>query len=348
MRHRRAELGTVIFEVGGRCNLSCSYCYNAWKGGGGSEPAAVDHRQAMRTLRRLFRDAKLEHLGFSGGEPLLAERLPELVLHCRLRGVAVSVISNGKAGTAADLRRLITLGVAHFVLPLHADSAAPHDAMTGRPGSWDRSLASIRTVREAGGSVVASMILSRLNADRVPQTLRLVKALGLRRAMLNRFNLGGRGLAEAGRLQPSAAQLAEAFEMAHRLAGELDLGISSNIATPYCLLDPARFPRLSFARCSPDPRRRPLALEPDGTLRFCNHSPMPLGNIFRTRLADILRSSRVEEWSRVPEDCRGCAAFIACQGGCRAAAEQAGSGLASPDPVLDRLGLATVVQSSRS
>ncbi len=342
------KLGMVVFETGGRCNLACRYCYNAWKGGGGSELPDPGYSESMRTLKRLFRQARVEHVGLSGGEPMLADRLPELALFCRLKGASVSVVSNGNAGSEQDYRRLLDLGLDHFVLPLHAAEAGPHDAMTGTPGSWRHSLDSIELLTRMGGRVVGSLILSRLNADHVTETLRLMKELGLGRAMLNRFNLGGAGLAEATALLPAAGQLRTAFAEANAALETLDLVVSSNIATPHCLLDPADYPRISFARCSADPARRPIALEPSGNLRFCNHSPVSLGNIFAEPLDEILGSARVGDWGRMPEACGNCLILLDCQGGCRAASEQAGLGLSSPDPMLAELGLEPSPQRIRS
>jgi radical SAM protein with 4Fe4S-binding SPASM domain len=345
---RRVKLGMVVFETGGRCNLACRYCYNTWKGGGGSELPPADYVASRRTLRRLFRQAKVEHIGLSGGEPMLAERLPELALYCRMKGVAVSVVSNGNAGAPEDFRRLLELGVAHFVLPLHSGTAEAHDAMTGRPGSWRRSCETIAMLREMGGTVVGSVILSRLNFQQVTGALRLLQNLGLSRVMLNRFNLGGSGLAEATALLPEAEELRLAFTEANELVGELGLTLSSNIATPHCLLDPADYPRIAFARCSADPARRPLALEPGGNLRFCNHSPVVFGNIFKESLESILAPERIAGWELMPSACGDCAVGADCLGGCRAAAEQVGESLTSPDPVLAELGLEPDPQRIRS
>ena len=333
---------TVMYEATRRCNLACRYCYNDWNGGrdtGGHRRRGTpedSYSENLRTLKQLFGSAAVRHVGFTGGEPFLAERLAELVLFCRLHGAAVSIVSNGNCADQAAYRQMIELGVNQFTIPLHAAEPEIHDRMTGCTGSWYGSVRSIRQIVEMGGRVVASVVITSENHDQVAATLTLCKKLGIKRAMINRFNIGGRGIREAGVLSAAPQQLREAFAAAEAVGPRLGLRLSSNVAIPHCLVEPRDYPHIPFVNCSGDLADRPWTLEPGGDLRACNHSPVVVGNIFAMPMAQILDTAAVRSWqTTAPDACRDCDKYSRCLGGCRAAAEQVGMSLGSVDPILD-------------
>ncbi|MFO7652995.1 MAG: radical SAM protein [Candidatus Krumholzibacteriia bacterium] len=335
------RLRNVLFEVTARCNLACRHCYVPWEAPqarmnrGRPGRARDEFERADRTLARLHRIARVDGVTMTGGEPLAQERLEELVLRSRLAGSRVNIISNGTLGTPERWRGLARLGVALFELPLHAADAAVHDRLSGRRGAWEATAASIRTLRALAADVVGVVVLTRDTAPSLADTLALHAALGVRQVMLNRFNPGGRGLRHLDELTPAAEDLCAAFATADRLARPLGLNITSNVALPHCLVDPHEYLRVRFTSCSADLDRRPLALDLDGDLRFCNHSPVVFANIHRDPPATLLDSAYLRAWrDTVPAACAGCERFARCFGGCRATCEQMGGTLADADPML--------------
>ncbi|MBI5543845.1 MAG: radical SAM protein [Deltaproteobacteria bacterium] len=310
------RLGSVILEVTPRCNLDCRDCYNVWKRPEAPQAPAPGFAGTLRTLKRLFQQAEVGHVSMSGGEPLLVERLPELVLFCRLQGASVNVITNGNSGSREQYRTLVELGVSLFELPVHSHEPGPHEAMTGKVGSWTRSVESVRTLHELGGNVVAALVLTALNASSVAQTLEMIRELGVKRVMLNRFNVGGRGIEESEALQPSREQMTRAFADANAAACRLGLRVTSNVCTPHCVLDPLQYRNITFPSCGTDVATRPLALEAGGNLRFCNHSPTVLGSIHEGGLEPLLQGATwLSGGRRFPRDAaparRGSAAGVA-------------------------------------
>jgi MoaA/NifB/PqqE/SkfB family radical SAM enzyme len=203
----------IVFEVTPRCNLACRYCYAPWNAPAPqlAAPMTLGFARAERTLRRLFAVAEPQNVSFTGGEPLLAERLPELVLLCRLEGAAVNIISNGTLGEPRDYAALVDLGVSFFELPFLSAASEVHDALTGTPGSWRRVLRSLDQLQALGARVVPVVILTRENCAGLADTVSLLASRGLRRVMINRFNPGGRGLTELTELLPRLEQLRAAF-----------------------------------------------------------------------------------------------------------------------------------------
>lgn len=330
----KPSLPHLLFEVTAACNLRCRFCYNVHKRPGAEAPPAGGYSTAKRTLKRTFSQAKVQTVTFTGGEPLLAERILELVLWCRLRGAGVQVISNGNVADRETWKSLVDLGVGLFEIPQHAAGPGPHDALTGVEGSWDKARGSIERLVGLGADVVGVVVLTRENHLQVTETLAHLSRLGVRRVMLNRFNVGGAGIAHRAELELSGPELRAAFTAADQASQQLGVAVSSSVCTPMCVLDPRDFPRIPFGFCSPDAKRRPLTLDVAGDLRFCNHSPTVAGNVHQTPLADLLRSPLLTRWAKPPPYCKDCPDWIPCRGGCRAASEQLGLGLEREDPLV--------------
>jgi radical SAM protein with 4Fe4S-binding SPASM domain len=329
------ELPFVVFEITSKCNLDCRYCYNIWKRPGVNHEPYNSYRQAKKTLKKLFSVAEVGQVAMSGGEPFLSERFAEIVLFCRMKKKSVAIITNGNAAGAGDYKQMFDLGVTLFELPMHSFDAEVHDRMTRVPGSWAKSLGSIREVLELGGSPVAVIVITRANHMQVGRTLEFLHETGVRRVMLNRFNIGGRGIEEKDSMLVGPVELRAAFRAADETAGRLPLSITSNVCTPFCVLNPKDYKRIRVASCSASAINMPLTLDVYGNLRLCNHSPVVVGNIFEDRLEALLDGEYSRGWKKtVPEFCDGCKVYSTCYGGCRAASEQLGQGLDTVDPLV--------------
>jgi radical SAM protein with 4Fe4S-binding SPASM domain len=332
---KKFPLRSVVVELTSACNLDCLYCYNVHKMQGGPLPVAGGYKASLKVLKKLFDVADISSVTMSGGEPLLSERFLEVVLYCRMKHMAVSVITNGTKGSADDYRHLVSMGVSLFELPIHSEDAAVHDAMVKMPGAQRKVLQSVETLLLLGATVVPVIVITKLNADSIGRTIEFVHSLGLRRIMLNRFNLGGSGIAHEKMLRLSIDELRHVFAEADRTVRKLKLAATSNVCTPKCALNPDDYRSIRFAYCDTDATVRPLTLNPSGDLRICNHSPIVMGNIFNEPLAEMLTGNYARSWATSrPVVCAACTDWSQCLGGCRAASEQLGLGLSEVDPLL--------------
>ena len=302
------KLPHIIFEITSVCNLKCRYCYNIWKipGSNGFEQFN-SYKQAKKTLKKLFKIADVNSVTFTGGEPFLAERFNELVLYTRLKNKSVTIITNGNKAIDEDYKQMVDLGVSLFELPLHSPTAKEHDFMTDIVGSWQKSVNSIKELLELKAYVVAVVVITKANYHLIDKTLLFIKNLGINRIMLNRFNIGGQGIAEKENLWLSHKEINEAYKSASNAGREHGLVLSSNVCTPVCVLNPTDFQGIGFTSCSADVTKRPLTIDIHGDLRFCNHSPTVLGNLFNDKLENMLTSKEAQLWNEVtPDFCTDC------------------------------------------
>ena len=325
----------LVFELTGACNQCCRFCYNHWRDGI-TPIAPPDPSAARKTLKKLLSQASVGNLSFSGGEPMLLSNVHDLVLHARFKGCQVNVLSNGTLLTGDALGNFLSLGVSTIQIPLLSADASVHDYLTGLPGSWEKAADALRrTGREGIGAAV--LVITKVNAPGVWETLRLIRDCGIKTVMVNRFNIGGNGIRNIRELVPDRKGLQDAFATVEAFAAaNPHMRFVSGVCTPLCYLDTAPFPHIRFTRCSTDLTGRPVTVNYNGDVRFCNHSPRVLGNIYARPIGDILTDPEINGWyTRVPEECGKCPLLQRCGGGCRAASEQVHGTFSALDPILD-------------
>ena len=328
----------VVFELTDACNQKCKFCYNYWKGAGCvMDIPGPDFRLARRTLRRLLRQANIGSISLSGGEPMLTPRIHELTLKARFAGSNVNLLSNGTLIKDMDIEIMNQIGVGTIQIPILAAEPSLHDYTTGLEGSWQKAVDNARKISATKpGWLLPVLIVSKLNAHCVGDILCFYHSeFGATRAMVNRFNIGGLGKLNASELTLTTAELKDAFERVNKVAGELGMTIQSGVCTPMCVLNPDNYPNIIFSHCSTDLSNRPLTVNYKGDVRFCNHSPRVLGNIYDKTIGEIVSNCQVDGYfDRIPTPCNTCKLWARCRGGCRAASEQLYGTFDKVDPIL--------------
>ena len=332
----RPRIDNIVYELTQACNQCCRFCYNYWRDGSTPLPPP-DPRLARKTLRRLLSQASVGTLSFSGGEPTLLKNIHDLALMARFKGSQVNILTNGGLLTDDAVANFASIGVGAIQIPLLSADPAVHEYLTGLKGSWEKAVNAIERVVGAfpKGSFVV-LVITKVNAPGLPETLELIGRLGVKGVMVNRFNLGGMGLKHTEELTLDGETMRRAFADIEAFAARHpEIRFVSGVCTPMCLLDPAPYPHIQFTWCTTDFSRRPVAVDYKGEVRFCNHSPYVIGNIYDRSIGEILTDpAALERYAATPDRCRDCALLPKCNGGCRAASEQVYGRFDAVDPVL--------------
>ena len=330
------RIDNIVFELTQACNQCCRFCYNYWRDGRTPLPAP-DPSRARKTLRELLSQAAVGTISFSGGEPLLLRNVHDLALTARFRGTRVNVLTNGTLLTPDALENFMSLGIGAIQIPVLSYRPEVHEHLTGLKGSWQKAVDALTRVAERMPTgAFAVLVISKVNAPDVTGTLELLYQKGIRSVMVNRFNMGGMGLLHTQELVLDAPTLKKAFADVEAFAVvHPDMHFVSGVCTPLCFLDTLPYPHIRFTACSTDFTRRPVTVNYRGDVRFCNHSPYVLGNIYERPIGDILTDpENVARYSVLPEQCSRCELLQRCGGGCRAASEQVYGRFDAMDPVL--------------
>ncbi|MBN1955869.1 MAG: radical SAM protein [Anaerolineae bacterium] len=331
----RPRLQTLIFEVTQRCNHACWHCYNVWHPAGDYPEGELPTVDTLALLNKALDEADCRHVTLTGGEPLLRADLPQILDLLHERGVATTIISNGRLLEEATVVDLLARGVGLFELPLLSSKREVHDYLSGAPGAFDAVLAGMARLRYHHGRFVAVFVATRVNLPTLYDTIKLAFAFGARGLMLNRFNPGGRGRANLAELLPTVEEMRQGLEIADAASAEFNLPISCSIPIQPCLIDHKAYKKLGFGFCAAGTDRAYYTLDPMGNVRLCNHTTTILGNLCEETFAEIIAAERMADFCAArPAYCAGCELELTCQGGCKASAQVCYGDLAGEDPFL--------------
>jgi radical SAM protein with 4Fe4S-binding SPASM domain len=178
-------LNFLWLELTGGCNLGCVHCYAESQNpvlfpnkslSSFESPLTFDNWQDI-----LYQGSALScrRVQFIGGEALLYPRLLELIDAARSAGYTfIEVYTNGTLLTDHKVNAFAERGV-HLAVSLHGTQAEVHDAVTGLPGSFNRTLMGLRMLRAHGVPVRIAGVAVRSNQRDVIHLDEIAQELGV-------------------------------------------------------------------------------------------------------------------------------------------------------------------------
>lgn len=118
---------------------------------------------------------ELPSIGITGGEPtLLGDRLFDLIrrIKTKLPNTEIHLLTNGRVfADKTYARKLADCGVEKILLgiPLHADNAADHDAITQVRGSFDETMLGLYNLGRYDTGIELRVVITRMNYHRLPK-----------------------------------------------------------------------------------------------------------------------------------------------------------------------------------
>jgi radical SAM protein with 4Fe4S-binding SPASM domain len=320
-----------MYEVSGRCNQSCAFCYNSWKGEGAGSREELDTKKALFLLDKIIDETGGCHITLSGGEPLLREDLFELIHGIKKRGMRVTLASNGTLLTREAVNRCLSHGVDAFQLTLMSHEGKLHNRLAGING-FEKVIEAVIAIREGKGTVYTYFPALSDNVDTLKGALELNVLLRVPHMAVGRFTPGGSGLNEWERFMPSPRALAKALDEADEVAARYRISLSISTPIMPCLVDPGRYQRIRFGFCGAGTL---FGIDPMGNLKACSHSPRILGNLMEEPFFRLKEHSFLHEMANtIPDFCEGCPDLSVCRGGCRSSAMVCYGSFREPDPFL--------------
>ena len=157
-----SRLETLWFNTGSLCNITCGHCYIE------SSPqndrlAYLEPVDIVPFLDEIERDGlPVREIGFTGGEPFLNRRMPELADLCLARGFEVLILTNAMRPMQRPAVRAALLALrdrygARLRLRVSLDhhSAALHDAERGA-GSFGKTMTGLHWLAREGFAVAVA------------------------------------------------------------------------------------------------------------------------------------------------------------------------------------------------
>jgi len=288
LMNRRLVPYGVSLEITARCNLDCVHCYHVRCRG-----KELDTGEIEEVLDALAALGTME-LTLTGGEPLLRDDFPD-ILRCAVRetGFSVKLFSNLTLLTPETADLLASLPLNSVETTILGPDAATHDALTGRPGSFDAVIGAIEMLVERGVRCSAKTIVMKPNLAGLKAMYRLAEGLGIPFC-----HDDGVFVESNGRRSPLSLQIPD--EEITRLRRRTGGGTGS--LPGVCNIG-----------------KSVMSIAPDGSVYPCGPFPERAGDVRETPLAEIWRDSPVMNRVRGIRNgdyivCQECYYFERCNG----------------------------------
>ncbi len=304
----------VHLQVADRCNHACAHCYQIQ---GQKGELTLDQ---VRAVLDDLATAGVLTLNVSGGEATLRPDLLDILRHARARGFAVRLYTNAFLVDDAMADGIAAAGLLEVHVSVYSAVASEHEAVTRVPGSLARTLGGVRALRARGVRVVLKCPAISLAPDGARGVETLARELGCAFTVSTELTAMEDGSLTSRAVLPTPEEL-------------LRQGLIT-AWTPSPVEDSRRPVRLAGNSCGVG--RSGLTVLPDGVVLPCTDTPVPLGNLTRTSLGEMVRTSpelglfRELTWSHV-HGCRDCDLLMACQR-CHATALHEGGDYLGPYP----------------
>ena len=158
-----------------RCNNDCRHC---WLRVPRDSPGAAKE-MTRAEIGRLAAEARAlgcREWTISGGEPMLRPDFPEIFEDITSRAATYTLITNGTLITPEIARMLKRPGAK--LISLYGATAAVHDHVTRRPGSFEDLERGVALLREAGAGFTVQIVPLRDNFHQYGDMVRLAESWG--------------------------------------------------------------------------------------------------------------------------------------------------------------------------
>ncbi len=175
-RSREESLGKrVCWEITTDCNLNCPFCHRS-----GSGPAYYDVRN-LDVTAGILREARIDNIILSGGEPLLHPQFFRILDYFGERGFEMDVCSNGMLLDETVTEKL-KMRLSEISISIDGFEETRHDAMRRVPGSFNRVRDAVRRLVQAGITVHTTTVVDVPFSGQIAQMTAFLHELGVRSA----------------------------------------------------------------------------------------------------------------------------------------------------------------------
>jgi radical SAM protein with 4Fe4S-binding SPASM domain len=293
-----------------RCNLQCDFCYV-----GEREYGELKTEDVKRIIQRIFREAKVPSVSFTGGEPLLRKDIVELVSYAKHIGMWTNLITNGTLLNNDIVQELKVAGLSSAQVSIEGPNPQIHERITGKEGSFSATIRGIELLQKADIPVHTNTTVSRNNIGVVHDIMRLVKGLGLSRLSMNLLIPCG-AARDKQEIWVSYSEIGERIlDLKHR-AAELGIRFLWYSPLPMCKFNPIAY-GLGNKSCAAITGL--LSVDPLGNIIPCSSWRQPVGSLIKQHFDDIWQSEKMNFYKQVkyaPDECMDCGQFDKCKGAC--------------------------------
>ena len=155
------DLPNKVVRLGLACNEKCLFC--------NVPPECREISGEKYARESVMRAKKGSCISLSGGEPTLYPFLPDIIKIAAGRGVGTELQTNAVLlSDPGKVKALARAGLNQAFVSLHSHIARVHDFLTGLEGSWEKGVAGIKNLHDAGIYVSINTVLTSVNYSGIP------------------------------------------------------------------------------------------------------------------------------------------------------------------------------------
>ena len=288
------------------CNNQCIGCSNIYSDDRSPSPLTTSDWQSL--LRKLAPDAV--QIRLSGGEPTLHPGFFDILDYVTAYETTVTIFTNGRWHNPDHFIKRLRRWQHRvgLLISLHGACAESHEAFTGVMGSFKETLTNLRLAVDEGFSIKLSTIITHESWNQIEAVYDLAQGLGVLGIAFNRY------------LGPSLEGIEPTRQEMHMAQKTIDQLIQAGAPVKYGIGIPQCFAINRSSGCLAGVAL--ATIDPWGNMRPCNHSPTVIGSLHEHSIHELWHSDAMNAWrALMPEECKTCAAYSICHGGCRAVQE---------------------------
>jgi radical SAM protein with 4Fe4S-binding SPASM domain len=301
-----------------KCNLRCVFCY----AGCNCTTQPVNDEKVMSVaeiktvLDKLWHEGRVPSVSFTGGEPTLHKRLPELIAHARERGMRVNLITNGTRINGELAQRLADAGLDSAQVSLEGTSAEIHNLVTRGQSSFDRTVAAVGHLKSVGIRVHTNSTINRMNVHQMPDMPRFVReVLDNERFSMNLLVPTGSAVVHPD-LIVRYSEIGGWLEKIQEQSKAHDVEFLWYSPTPMCMFNPipAGLGNHGCSACD-----GLISVAPNGSVIPCASYDDEVGSLLDNDLVKVWNSDKARGYrdkALAHPRCRECSQFDICNGAC--------------------------------
>ncbi len=206
------------FELTSRCTLSCKMCYI-------HSAECEKSEKSTKWWLNIAQQAKESGtliLLLTGGEPLLRKDFEEIYLACLKMGFLISINTNATLIDSEKVRFFAENPPQRLNITLYGASSETYGSLCGNAAGFEKTVAAIKGLKEAGVPVKLNFSMTALNAHDAEAVQALAKEWGLPIQPVSYMFSSAQSCSESVYLSPEEAAK-EHFLWQKRLLGEKEL-----------------------------------------------------------------------------------------------------------------------------
>jgi radical SAM protein with 4Fe4S-binding SPASM domain len=301
-----------------RCNLKCRFCY---AGCNTMENPVRSSREMTaaeikKVLRKLFYQAKVPSVSFTGGEPLLVPRLPKLIRYAKKMGMRVNLITNGTLVTKDMARILADNGLDSAQVSLEGVTPGTHDAVVQVKGAFEKAVSAIGYLKENGILTHTNTTITRENLHECEEFPAFVRQeLNIDKFSMNLVIPTGSGALNR-EILVKYSEIGPYLERIIEKSGQHGVEFMWYSPVPMCMFNSITH-NLGNKGCSACDGL--ISIAPNGDVLPCASFADPVGNFLKQDFESLWQSVKAKKYREkalAHSRCRQCEHFHICNGAC--------------------------------